>query len=360
MVDHTEYDRAVRIYEDYLKRYPVGEQTAEVAFRVGMIHSRSTRDYVRARTCLMQSARDHANPRRRNRALDEIRRVDSFLRSTYVGKSRPTGLCSIIRQTDEKIVVGDVAECVAGMTGEPLADVSHRLFSTRGIVVEHVPAGKAFRLADEIQKMNVPVLVIPDRELVDVSPPEAIRQVHVSKAGVQFDVSGGGHVISTWDEVALLSVGLLQRSRKVSHTIRRLRQYHSSGRPALIQPKEEEIVTRQEGDFMVVDVFVKGQDRQRHLRGRQGEVRYGQEGSRTHHTRDRQFGAFINTILEHGPNVPTTVGAHQEASGTGGSRRDYTFGDVRAFDQYNRWQLALGEHRPQRRTSSGPSSSETT
>ena len=31
MVDHTEYDHAVRVYEDYLNRYPLGDQAAEAA-----------------------------------------------------------------------------------------------------------------------------------------------------------------------------------------------------------------------------------------------------------------------------------------------------------------------------------------
>lgn len=349
LVEHTEYDRAVRIYEDYLKHYPLGEQAVEVAFRVGMIHSRNTRDYVRARTPLERAARNHPNVNRRKRAVDEIRRVDSFLRSTFIGRSRPEGLCTIIRQSDEKINVAGVAELVVKVTGAHLADASRRLFNSRGIVAAGVPAQKAFMLANRVQDMNVPVLVVPDRDVATIEPPEDIRRIHLSAAGVKFDLVGDKQLVKTWEEIELFSVGIVQESRKVSHEIyHQVRIHDVKGVWAMGTPADhDEIVTRQGKDSLVVDVFVVSEVPPRHLRGREGKFRYRSEDGSGMDTRQRQFGRFVSAAFEHAPKLTTNIGAHREASGARGSKRAYTFQNFRDFDEYNRWWLTLCRHQPE-------------
>ena len=345
LVDRSEYDRAARVYDDYLKLYPEADQVPEAAFRVGMIHARTTRDYVRARSRLDLAANRHPNPARRARALDEIRRVDSFLRATFVGKARPEGLCTIIRQTDRHISVSQVSDLVARATGLPVADVSRRILTSHGILAEHLSAPRAFRLAEDIQALDVPVLVISDADLVTLPPPQDVRQVHLSPAGVRFDLARDAYVAKSWDQIDLLSVGLLPGAHKVSHEITHPRRYYR-GAPTEDLENPDEIVTSEETQLLVMDVFLLSDAPPLHLRARSGSFRCHLDDGSSHDTRDRQFASFLNTLFEHAPSLVANIGAHHEASDSHASRRDYTFQNIETFNEYNRWLLTLSRFQP--------------
>lgn len=353
LVGRKEYSRAARVYEDYLHRYPESAEVPEAQFRLGIIYSRANRDYFGARAFLEAAAQNHPNPDRRRLAADEIRRVDSYLRGTFVGRTAPQGLCTIIRQTHEPINISRVAGLVATATRTPLADVSRQLRVSRGILAEHVPGALAERLAEMVQGLGVAVLVVPDEEMPVVEPAAEIRQVHLSAAGVKFVLGNGTEEVCTWDQVELLSVALAETTVSTAHRIHHTPRVYGGmamGTMAFSvdddQAKDEIVSTRQEGT-MVADFFVKKQGLATHLRAKEGSVVYGLEGSTPKAARGPGFEQLVEAVMECAPSLMTNPAARALAAEKPFPvMKQFTFAELGDFDRYNRWLLTLTRHQP--------------
>ena len=80
LVQAGSYGPAARVYEVMLETFPQGPDAPEAAFRLGVILSRAFEDYDRARPLLARVHQAHGDARRRQQALDEMRRIDAHLR----------------------------------------------------------------------------------------------------------------------------------------------------------------------------------------------------------------------------------------------------------------------------------------
>jgi membrane associated rhomboid family serine protease len=74
------YGPAVRVYELIAQHGPESVHAPEAAFRLGVILSRAFSDFDAARPWLAAAVRTHPSARQRQRAFDELKRIDAHLR----------------------------------------------------------------------------------------------------------------------------------------------------------------------------------------------------------------------------------------------------------------------------------------
>jgi membrane associated rhomboid family serine protease/tetratricopeptide (TPR) repeat protein len=299
------YSPAARVYEVMVDTFPEDDGAPEAAFRLGTILCRELGDYRRARAYLQQALQTHRDAQRQRRIADELKLIDAHLRSTRLSRRR-LGRVWIIRQTDEPVDETAIAQLAANtLSLEPLG-VMTQLRASRGIIASDVPLKPAQTLAEYLQAMDVPVLLIPTSELIMPPPAARVRSITFSTHGARFE-QAARVVMKAWRDAQLISCGCVE-----SGGVRR----------------------------RVVDFFFAEDGLPTHLRVREGEFMFTSQDAPGQSQRD--IAAFCRILAFVAADVPMTPGVSLfDRPLDDAAWRPFCFDSEREFDQYNLWVLQL-------------------
>jgi len=342
---------AMRAYREHLRAYPNSSRNPEINFRLGILFSRRFHDYDEALTYLRQAVAHHSRGDRVARAELEIRRIEANLDRVDVPSGLAqgvSGLAWVVRQTDDPINLPQVGRIVAKEAGRPLAEVTGELRRSRGILLTGAPIDTARRVARRLQETGVPVLVIPEDDLISVPPASAVSHGAISPEGMRFE-SGQGVVERSWSDVFFVVAGRLKTGEpgRIRSTLGQATFGHGAYGGGGRTSRQFHFQRSTEREFIVLDFFVFGPWQR--LRVQQGATRltiFAADGAQAE---ARQIERFTGSLLEYGPQLAVNEFVHRVAAGDYHRvARRFTFDNFQAFDAYCQWLLQLEEHsRPQ-------------
>jgi len=345
------YDMALNAYGRLVKLYPGSPDISLARFRLAMLYSRYLKDYVTAKKYLNEVVQFDYDGGRVDAAQKELETINEILNKTsVVSQGKPkllSGPCSIIRQTDDKINIMDVGRLVSSALKVPMVDVTTKLKKSIGFVAQGVDASVAKRLANMLQKMNIPVLVVPDSELVDIPGVQPANKLSVSDEGVLFFLKAGCQIHKKWEDFYFISCG------KVEFTYgskgyagpkygdfpmiaisgggipRDLTGVYSSYTPAPQSKREYKPVV----DFFVLNPY-------EHFRLREDKLISRGTLQNQDYTTGPNFENVMRVILKKGKNIPVNKGVHLLFQPSANWSR-LQFSSEQAFNDYNHWQLQI-------------------
>jgi len=349
------YPFAFELYREFIARAKLEDaRLPEVKFRAGMTAGRFLRLYVAALPLLEDAARTHDREDRVKMAQREIEAIRANLNRTAAEADGAllSGPCTIIRQESGPVDVSTVGKLVSRTAGKALADVTQMLRSSVGIVATEVEPMVAVKLANALQEIDVPVLVVPTDKLVALPPARSVNWVGVSAAGMEFRTGGAdSQVVSKgWDEVFYVSGG------RISFEETRFTGPGDDswgGSPVSPSAFSPGVTAHQWGavggwmresrkneEKALVDVFTL--DPYECYRLTDGDTSFSRAGQSRPH---RSLNRFMWDFFAFASAVSTNDGAWLHALEVPSQRwRGLSFDSAADFDRYNYWRLQLEQY----------------
>ena len=334
MLGARNYPLAMRAYQEHLATYPQSARNPEIHFRLGILFSQRFNDYDEALKHLAVAAQHHSRADRAARAEDEIRRIEENLARLDAAPGaieEDSGRAWVVRQTDDPLDLTQVGRLVAREAGMVLAEVTAELRNSRGVILAGAPREVARRVAQGLQQMAVPVLVIGEGDLVSLPEAQTATKLTISSEGCRFEL-GREVAERLWTDVYFVAGGQL--------TVEEPEPY------ALFTPESGSRIASRSGrqrKVLLLDFFVF--DPWQRLRAEEERTRFvvrrpegGAQGT-------SRADVFARALLETAPELRASDLVRLLAGGDRrGQARRFEFDSIRAFDSYCHWLLQLEEH----------------
>lgn len=252
--------------------------------------------------------------------------------------------CCVLRTTDERVDVSEVARLVAGTVKRPRFEVARELRMSHGIIARDVPEAAARQILQGLQELGVAARVIPERDVVDLPEPERVKQVVLGPKGVFFGL-GETRLTATWAETALVLA--VRLGGQVERVIRRARDdaytlagpYGAYGARGNIANVFDWTSTR-EVSHTVIDFYRR--QPWRRLRVEEGLVDFALDHDADRPSTTNQLVTVGRQLLQWGGSVYLSPGVRLLAEhGSELAWRDLTFADERHLDAYSLWQVQV-------------------
>jgi len=342
-----DFARAQSYYRIYARYWPEERDTPAALFASARIAAEHLNDYDGALRHLMVIIRKFPHWGGMENATQLIASIQATLSRVSAVEdddASDTGARLIIRQTSDQLPLAQVAKLVAFFTKAGVLDVTRRLRKMGWIIAWDLGRQPAMALAGELQKMGVPVLVLPASKMVTLPPVEKIRLCSPLASSLQLAtkiVPKPEFINLPWNEVQMVVAGFIRRSvyqptagasdpfagfRTFGYRGARLRGVDMT--PAVRPEKVEQL--------QVIDVIPAS-----------GETRYRAFDNDTlvkyrERTR-RDFAALARMLLigsggkARANEAAYLLAGRQKISGW----REFVFSDFNQFDTYVFWQLNL-------------------
>jgi len=121
----------------------------------------------------------------------------------------------VIRQTSDKLPVAQIAKVVAYFSNSLALDVTRRLRNTGWILAWDLDHKAAMALAEQLQNLGVPVLVLPTSQMVTLPPVEKAKLCAPMNNGLQISTRLGTKpetVLLPWDDIKMVIAGFVKKS----------------------------------------------------------------------------------------------------------------------------------------------------
>jgi len=343
LVRRARYGSALHAFERYLAQYPFGAEAIEMKLNGALVYRDYAKNYARAAELLSQVA-DSGDSRCAPIAQKELDTVKRLLDQTVAmpADSRLLeGPCTIIRQTHARINIMDVGRLIADELKVPLVDVTGRIRRSVGILASGVDPLKARRLAAKLQQKGIPVLVVPDKNLVDLPPAKYARAGVFSDTRASFILKGDKTVERPWDLVSLITCGTVSyRTQKEIRVMPRTYDAPMVGPYGMrmTQPRKEirvETKSRLVADFFLLSPYER-------IRMREQDYLPWMERAETRAADYTTLRAMLRQVAVQCGRTRVDRGV-QILSESRQDWRGLDFSGERSFDQYSFWQLQLAE-----------------
>lgn len=118
------------------------------------------------------------------------------------GSSEAEGFC-VLRLTDERVDVSEVARLVAPMVGQVRFQVARQLRASRGIVARHVSRRAAEEIVAGLSGLGIDARMIPEAQVRPLPAAERVQQIALGPMGVYFGLDNERFTVP-WEGVTLV------------------------------------------------------------------------------------------------------------------------------------------------------------
>jgi len=331
---------ALEAYRKIVDQYPFGPHGAAACLRAGEIYFLH-HNYERARQYLSVLVRRGDSDPETEAARKALDRVEEVLDAVEVeapeaSDEKPAGPFLILRQTFGKIDVARVGDVIAEHTGEYKLDVQARVVRGQGVLAEGMEHGQAKLLAQWLQAIGVPVLVVSREQLLAYPEVAVVRRAQLDASQATFETRGGS-ITFPWSDVWLVScVRMKRKSRRVKTTGPIGSVVGPMGATSGVRTTRREVV--QTKRVRVLDLFCT--DPPAHLRIEEDHFLYDclpDELKKS--SRMQNFPLLVKEIVRLSPNAHVGPGIDRLLSEESLAR--LTFNSDRDLDRYLFWLVQL-------------------
>lgn len=273
---------------------------------------------------------------------DEIAGIQAELKTTDIGMPAKDGeRYVVIQQTEETPEIPLVSRIIARRTGRSPTDTAIQLRAFPGILAQGLDIATAERIALELQKHGIWVLIVPERLRPEPPPALALKRIDITPDGLACLPWVGERFFLPWREIDLITCGGVRwRHQEIQDSL-----HTGTDDPnceiKIMSPYGLESTTRQydvvteRGVSWYLDIY--GLDPLRHLRVNPRRFDFHGLEEQMATTHERNFALFVERLTRAAPDVPVTPGLVSVVVGEGQDR--HTFQDLGHFERHAAWYL---------------------